>query len=331
MKENKWLCGLFAILMCFLVSCQSAEDEIGTKNSSDVKVIGVSLPTTQLVYREAMKELVDQTYGNGAVPGIEIRIYDANGSLEQQSQHILEMVDDQVDGIILIPGSTEQCLPAVEYANSKHVPVITVDNRIFESSAAQVISFVGADHYDMGKKAVKLFLELLEENFSEQETWNIIQLSGIPEASGTIDRGQAISETLAGNRRINLLGSYDGEFSVENARSVMEDCLNIFPKIDGVICQNDNMAEGCYQALEKAGLAGKIVVVGIDGQSTTLSLIKQGGIHGTVLQQPSMILDGIDLLCRYLDGETLEKNYYSQTYPITQQNAGYHLDNGLSW
>ena len=86
-----------------------------------------------------MKELVDQTYGNGAVPGIEIRIYDANGSLEQQSQHILEMVDDQVDGIILIPGSTEQCLPAVEYANSKHVPVITVDNRIFESSAAQVI------------------------------------------------------------------------------------------------------------------------------------------------------------------------------------------------
>ena len=318
-------------LLCLLVSCHPAEREAESGQQPDTNVIGVSLPTTQLVYREAMKKLIDETYGNGAVPGIEIRVYDANGSAEQQSQNILEMVDSQVDGIVLVPGSTEQCLPAVEYANSKHIPVITVDNRISESSSAQVISFVGADHYDMGKKAVELFLELLKENFPDQERWNIIQLSGIPEASGTIDRGQAISETLAGNQQINLLGSYDGEFSVENARSVMEDCLEIFPKIDGVICQNDNMAEGCYQALKQVGLAGKIVVVGIDGQATTLKLIEQGGIHGTVLQQPSMILDGIDLLCRYLDGEVLEENYYTQTYPITQENAGYYLDNGLSW
>ncbi len=320
----------FLFLAPLLSGCRKAAEAPEDLSEEPERVIGVSLPTTQLVYRKTMEELVEQAYGEGSQE-LEIRIYDAAGSTEQQNQDILEMVDSPVDGIVLVPGSTEGCLPAVEYANEKGVPVITVDNRISASSTAQVISFVGADHYAMGQDATQLLLEILEETFPEKERWNVIQLSGIPDTSGAIDRGQGISDVLAGNSRIHLLGTFDGEFTVENARSVMEDCLQIYPEIDGVICQNDNMAEGCWQALEAAGLAGQIVVVGIDGQSTTLELIEQGGIHGTVLQHPSMILDGISLLCQYLDGQELEANYYTSTVPITRENAAYYLENDLSW
>lgn len=300
--------------------------------SSKPYTIGVSFPTTRLVYRSAMKELIDSNYPEtGGQSRAAIRVYDANGSQRKQNEDILKMVDSGVDGIILIPGTMEGCLSAVEYAATKGVPVITVDNRIRNSASAPVLSFVGSDHYAMGADAAKLFLQILEEQFPEKEEWNIIQLSGIPDSSGTIDRGQAISDTLAQNDRIHLLGTYDGEFTVANAKSVMEDCLAIYRTIDGVICQNDNMAEGCYQALKEAGKAGEVVVVGIDGQKSTLAIMAEGGIHGTVLQHPSMILDGIEYLCDYLDGTPLPATYFTVTDIIDTDNVHDYLEHDLSW
>lgn len=294
--------------------------------------IGVSMPTTRLAYRKAMKELVEKAYPKtGESPRAEIILCDADGSQKQQNQDILNMVDSGVDGIVLVPNTMEGCLSSVEYANTKGIPVITVDNRIRSSSSARVVSFVGADHYSMGKEAALLFLQILEERFPDKEEWNVIQLTGIPDSSGTIDRGQAIADVLAGSSRIHVLGEYDGEFTVKNAKSVMEDCLRIYDNIDGVICQNDNMAEGCYQALREAGADGKVAVVGIDGQKSTLKIMAEGGTHGTVLQHPSMILDGIEALCDYLDGKTLDEFYYEPTDTITVENADYYLEHDLSW
>lgn len=294
--------------------------------------IGVSMPTTRLAYRKAMKELVEKAYPeSGERLRAEIILCDADGSQKQQNQDILNMADSGVDGIVLVPNTMEGCLSSVEYANTKGIPVITVDNRIRSSPSARVVSFVGADHYSMGKEAALLFLQILEERFPDKEEWNVIQLTGIPDSSGTIDRGQAIADVLAGSSRIHVLGEYDGEFTVKNAKSVMEDCLLIYDNIDGVICQNDNMAEGCYQALREAGADGQIAVVGIDGQKSTLKIMAEGGIHGTVLQHPSMILDGIEYLCDYLDGKTLNDFYYEPTDTITVENADYYLEHDLSW
>lgn len=294
--------------------------------------IGVSMPTTRLAYRKAMKELVEKSYPKTEDNlRAEIILCDADGSQKQQNQDILNMADSGVDGIVLVPNTMEGCLSSVEYANTKGIPVITVDNRIRSSSSARVVSFVGADHYSMGREAALLFLQILEERFPDRETWNVIQLTGIPDSSGTIDRGQAIADVLAGSSRVHVLGEYDGEFTVKNAKSVMEDCLRIYDDIDGVICQNDNMAEGCYQALREAGADGRIAVVGIDGQKSTLEIMAEGGIQGTVLQHPSMILDGIERLCDYLDGETLDEFYYEPTDTITAENADFYLEHDLSW
>lgn len=364
-KKNRTLNWLtFTIFTVFtatavLTGCSKSPESSGqtadSQTEQDYYIIGISMPTTRLAYRKAMKELVEDTYlvessfqtertepsssaaaeyssaSAGSHPRVKIRIYDADGSQKQQNQDILEMVDAGVDGIVLVPNTMEGCLSSVEYANTLGVPVITVDNRIRNSSSAQVVSFVGADHYSMGQDAAKLFLQILETHLPEKETWNVIHLTGIPDSSGTIDRGQAIADTLAQSGRIRLLGTYDGEFTVVNAASVMEDCLEIFEEIDGVICQNDNMAEGCYQALRKAGKAGSIVVVGIDGQQSTLEIMAEGGIHGTVLQHPSMILDGIEYLCDYLDGKPLAETYFEPTDLVNEENVSYYLQHDLSW
>ena len=310
---------------------ETAVTEPRTAVSDRPYIIGVSLPTSRLAFRASMKELLLAYSGQTEGRRAELKIYDADGSQKQQNQDILELVDSGVDGIVLVPNTMEGCLSAVEYANQKKIPVITVDNQIEKSTRAQVISFVGADHYRMGRDAAELFLDVLEEKLPEREQWNVIHLTGIPDSSGAVDRGQGILNVLDQEERIHYLGSFNGAFTIENAKSVIEDCLEIYDDIDGVICQNDNMAEGCFLALAEAGKAGDIVVVGIDGQESTLEIMAQGGIHGTVLQQPSMILKGISLLCDALDGMELNDNYFESTDIIRTENVNDYLENGLSW
>lgn len=325
----------FTLSLCSITGChadnmsphlESATEE-QADNASSIRRIGVSFPTTRLAYRRTMLELVQAAYpaGQASKTGVELVILDADGSQKQQNQDILDLTDMGVDGIVLIPGTMEGCIFAVEYANQNGIPVITVDNRIQTTASARAISFVGSNHSEMGTAAAGLFLSQLEIQKGEKETWNVIHMTGIPDTSGTLDRGEAITDVLESSPRIHLLGSYDGEFTAEYAKSVMEDCLNIFDSIDGVICQNDSMAEGCCEALREAGLAGSMVIVGIDGQPQTLKLIADGELSGTVFQKPTMILDGVSRLLDYLNGIPVEELYYEETYPVSRENVSSYL------
>lgn len=91
------------------------------------------------------------------------------------------------------------------------------------------------------------------------------------------------------------------------------------------------MAEGCYQALENYGLAGRVSIIGIDGQRSVVEKIAEQKIDGTILQYPDMILHAVEYMRSYLNGQPLQYAYYQQIDPITFENAQACLDAGLSW
>ena len=57
-----------------------------------------------------------------------------------------------------------------------------------------------------------------------------------------------------------------------------------YPDVDGVWCANDNMAMGAIQALKEAGLAGKVLVTGTDGNPEAFDAIKAGYMISTEFQ-----------------------------------------------
>ena len=111
----------------------------------------------------------------------------------------------------------------------------------------------------------------------------------------------------------------------------MKDCLNVYPEIHGVICQNDLMAEGCVYALEAKGMAGSISVIGIDGQRSVAEKIAEGEIDGTVWQNPEMAVDAVKRLTDYLEGDLRSGNIYTEIVPLTPDNVQEYLDEGLAW
>ena len=324
---------LFLTLALLLCSCRTSLPPSSSPASQEADQgsyrIGVSFPTTSLLFRSAMFQLLEEfDLSEGSV---ELILCDGENSQEKQNQDLVNLIDDPVDGIILIPYTMEGPLPAIQYANDRGIPVLTLDNRVESSSLSRTIGYVGAEHVTMGEQAARLLISALEEHFPDAAQWNVIYLTGIPNSSGAVDRDKGITQVLSQEPRIRLLGTYNGEFSRLNAESILDDCLNVYPDLHGVICQNDLMAEGCYQALVRRGLAGEVALVGIDGQRSVVEEIAAGGIDGTVIQYPDMALEAVEEICRYLDGEPLSFSNYQQTDIITRENAQWYLDKDLPW
>ena len=229
-------------LVLALGGCRGAEVPAGAADNSETWKIGISFPTTDLIYRETMMELLKEYEKDH--PEVDFIIRDGESSQRRQNRDVLDMLEESVDGIILIPYTMEAPVPVIRYANEKNVPVLILDNEVIRSSTARTIGFVGADHEKMGEQAAELLVKSLEKRFPEETSWNVIYLTGVAESSGALDRDEGIRAVLDQNPRVQVIGTYNGEFTDEKAQSIMEDCLNVYPEIHGVICQNDLMVGG---------------------------------------------------------------------------------------
>ncbi|MDD6211972.1 MAG: sugar ABC transporter substrate-binding protein [Clostridiales bacterium] len=328
-KRVSLLLALAFSLCC--TGCNERTSESLTRENDGIMKIGVSFPTTKLKYRQAMLQLLEE-YARNCPETEEIVICDADGSQEKQNQDLLDMINAGVDGIILIPYTMEGELSMIHYANEQDIPVLTLDNMVTSSVHAKITGYVGADHEHMGQQAGELLIQSLETHFPEEDTWNVLYLTGVPNSSGAVDRDKGIRNVLKKDKRVNIIAEYNGEFTEEKAESIMEDCLLVYPNLHGVICQNDLMADGCCNALEAADRLGEIALVGIDGQRSVVERIAAGEIDGTVIQYPSMILDAVSRMEEDLSG-TYTGSYHSfqETNPIDRGNAAEYLEQNLPY
>jgi ABC-type sugar transport system substrate-binding protein len=89
---------------------------------------------------------------------------------------------------------------------------------------------------------------------------------------------------------------------------------------------NDDMIQGCLQAIINAGVED-IILVGFNGDSPVLDLIYAGEIDGTVAQQPWLMgWQAVMEAYKAIRGETIE---FLQEVPaalITRENVEEFMD-----
>jgi ABC-type sugar transport system substrate-binding protein len=107
-------------------------------------------------------------------------------------------------------------------------------------------------------------------------------IEGMMGASGQINRSAGISEGLAKYPGIKLVEKQTGEWSKDKSIALAENWLTKYPKIDGIVAQNDGMALGAMNACIAAGRTS-IKLVGIDGDSEALQAVIDGTFSATIL------------------------------------------------
>ncbi len=252
--------------------------------------------------------------------GITFTNYDANTNQGEQINQINTAITNGAN--LLIVNVVENSSPdaaqqIADIAKEKDIPVIFF-NRDFDASVVQGYAksaFVGTDPPEAGHMQGEMIGDYLVAN------WDAADLNGDGKISYVMFKGQegnveADARTQYGVEDANLkltaagkpeLEFYDasnpskylvdtaGNWSAQAATDYMTTILASYSTannnmVELVICNNDAMAEGAVSALQAAGYnTGNegdttIPVYGVDALDSTVQLIKEGKVAGTIKQ-----------------------------------------------
>ncbi|HVO37543.1 MAG TPA: sugar ABC transporter substrate-binding protein [Spirochaetia bacterium] len=124
----------------------------------------------------------------------------------------------------------------------------------------------------------------LFKTFKTPNKGKIVAIQGMLANNAAIGRFQGLQKALKENPGVTLLQWESAEWDTTKAYNATKTLLAAYPDVDGVWCANDNMGMGAIQALKEAGLAGKVLVTGTDGNPEAFDAIKAGYMTSTEFQ-----------------------------------------------
>jgi ribose transport system substrate-binding protein len=186
-------------------------------------------------------------------------------SIPEQLSQVEDVIVKKPDAIVFIPVDYKALVPAVEKINAAKIPVTNITDK---SAGGNFVAFVGADDYSIGLEVGRRLLKAMSGK------GNVVILEGVKGSLTSTNRVRGFNDALKEFPNVKLLASQPGNFQRLNALQVMENLVQSFPQIDGVLAANDPMAVGALEALD--GANRKALVVGINGSKEAVELIKSG-------------------------------------------------------
>ena len=132
---------------------------------------------------------------------------------------------------------------------------------------------------------------------------NVAMLVGNEGAPCHEDRARGAKKVFAKYDGIKLLDVKYDEDSDIKAYNMTKDFLSDYPELDGIICCNMSNPVGAGRAVEEAGKAGKIIIVGMDHDERAIRYLRDGIIYALAIQDCYAIgFDTITTAVKIADG-----------------------------
>lgn len=287
----------------------NSDKEVTKKEAKDLN-LGVSISTTNNPYFVAMKEGIDNYAKDKSV---KVKVADAQDDAARQADDVQNFVSQNVDAILINPVDSDAIVPAIKAANSADIPVILIDRG---SNGGDVLTTVASDNVEAGKMAADYIIKELGKDAKTFE------LSGVPGASATVDRGDGFNKVA--KDQLDILSSQSANFDRAKALNTAQNMIQGHKDVQAIFAQNDEMAMGAAQAAKAAGL-DNVLIVGIDGQPDAHESIKKGAMSATIAQQPAKMGEiAIQAAIDHYQGKKVEKQTVSPIFLVTKDNVDEH-------
>jgi len=232
----------------------------------------------------------------------------------QQIMVVEDFINRGVDGIVLAPLDDRALCRPVQDAVRETIPVVIIDS---ELQGEDFVSFVATDNYKGGVIAARKLGELLG---GKGEIFLIRYQEG---SASTTKRENGFLDTITSEfPDVSLLAQdqHTGA-TTETAYQLAENLIGRFPEVEGIFCPNESSTFGTLRALQESGLAGKIKFVGFDSSPKLIQALRDGHIHGLVLQNPmKMGYLGVKQMVLHLRGQSIESRVDTGVYLATREN-----------
>ncbi len=232
-------------------------------------------------------------------------------AIAQQVTMIEEQLSVGVDAIAVAPCEENAVIGALSPYLGK-LPIIAVDT---DFNLEGKTAFIGTGNTPAAKLGGEFAAKAIGKG------GNAVLIGGQQGEGTSAARLEGFTQGLEENGCTVLETQY-GKNTADGAIAVMEDLLTKYPgKINAVLAMNDDMIQGCLQAIKNAGISG-ITLVGFNGDSAVLHLIDSGEIDATVAQQPySMGYQCVAQAYKAIQGEKIEEYQDVPALLITKENV----------
>lgn len=266
--------------------------------------IGVSLLTLDNPFFKVIGDAITATARKS---GYEAQILSGDKDVAKQGNQVKDFIVRRVAAIVLSPCDSKAIGPVIAEANAAGIPVFTVDIP-YRGGDAKVVTQVASDNFGGGREAAAAMIEALGSgggkvailHFKQAESC-LLRVAGFREAVEAHNKGLP-----AGTAAIEIVAELEAGGARDMGYKAAEDVLQAHADLRGIFAINDPSALGAVGALEKAGKAAQVVVVGFDGQPEGKEAIRAGAIYADPIQFPARMGEEIvAAIVRHSKGEEL--------------------------
>jgi len=256
--------------------------------------------------------------------GVDIEIIWKGPLKEDDRESQIRVVEDfvtlGVTGIVLAPLDDTALRAPVKDSVNRGIPVVIIDSGL---KSEDYVSFVATGNYAGGRKGGEQLAKILGGK------GKVIMLRYQEGSASTMERERGFLDVLKEKYpdiQVVSANQYGGA-TTESAYQASENLLASLRTpdgtltIDGIFCPNESTTFGMLRALQDGGLAGKVKYVGFDSSDRLVQALRDGQIHGLVLQDPiNMGYLGVKTMMAHLKGEKVEKIIDTGSIVATGEN-----------
>ncbi len=232
-------------------------------------------------------------------------VANANGDAGKQISDFHNLIAEGAQGIIVVARDSDAIVPALNFAASKHVPVVSID---IGPAGGKVAMIVRADNLRMGADAC----EAMGKAIGGKGT--VLSLMGDQATINGRDRTTGFNDCMKKNFPNIKVIQEPTYWHTDKATAVAQTVVTSTPKLAAIYMQSDLvMLAGVLNVLKSAGKLkpvgqpGHIFLVSIDGTPLALQKIREGWLDAAISQP-------LDLYVKY-GLYYLTAAVYGKTFP----------------
>ena len=264
---------------------------------------------------------VDLTMAAAKKAGLKtLPVANANGDAGKQITDFHNIIAQGAQGIIVVPTDSDAIVPALAFAESKKIPVVSID---IAPARGKLAMIVRADNVRMGEDACQAMGKALGGKGT------VLSLMGDQATTNGRDRTTGFNDCMKKSYPDIKVIERPTYWKTDKATSVAQTVVTSTPDLAGIYMQSDSvMLAGVLNVLKSAGKLkkvgedGQIYLISIDGTPLALQKIREGMLNAAISQPLDLYVKyGLSYLEAAVAGETFKQGPTDHNSRIAELNG----------
>jgi ribose transport system substrate-binding protein len=206
----------------------------------------------------------------------------SESNIAEEINIVESAIDRGVKAIVLAPSDPAALVPVVKKAKEAGIPVVIIDS-LLSGDPSNYVSFLSTDNDAAGRACAKELIARVKAT-TGKDSGKIAVMSYVAGVGSEIGRVGGFKDYIAKNSKLQIVTTQYSNADMPTALNQTTNVLSANPDLVGIFGANEPTAVGMGRAIAQAGLPGKIVAIGFDGNAPLQNFIKDGTLQAIAVQ-----------------------------------------------